>query len=149
MNLKPLSVGEHHRYDKHPYYIFSPPYSEKSAGIRVLHYLCNILNLCGYEAYINTPVINPHLWTPTMSNEVIERHFSGGKKPIVIYPEVVVGAPLNMGVAVRYFLNEAGKIAVLHVSYVNIVHSDSWGRGGKEPQATYTQEQIKRLFLSF
>lgn len=133
MISKPLSVGEHHRYKKHPYYIYTPPYTEKSAGIRVLHYLCNILNISGHEAYINTPITNPLLWTPTLTNDVLVRHFSGQKKPIVIYPEVVVGTPLNMGIPVRYFLNQAGKIAghtnfgknEIQISYRNAFSDDA------------------------
>lgn len=111
MSFKPLSVDEHHHYHKHPYYIFAPPYTEKSSGIRVLHYLCNILNVSGHEAYMASPLTNPNLWTPTLSNDIITKHFASGKKPIVIYPEVVVGAPLGIGVPVRLLLNQAGKIA--------------------------------------
>ena len=35
-----------------PYYIVSPPYTEKSAGVKVLHMLCHALNMSGQRAYI-------------------------------------------------------------------------------------------------
>jgi hypothetical protein len=41
-----------------PYYIVSPPYTEKSAGVKVLHMLCHALNVSGQRAYMiimNTP----------------------------------------------------------------------------------------------
>ena len=45
-----------------PFYIFAPDYRDSSGGIRVLHYLCHILNEMGEEAYIvNARKTSPHL----------------------------------------------------------------------------------------
>ena len=41
-----------------PYYILSPPFTERSAGVKVLHMLCHALNVSGQRAYMitmNTP----------------------------------------------------------------------------------------------
>ena len=35
-----------------PYFIVSPPYTEKSAGVKVLHMLCHALNVSGRRAYM-------------------------------------------------------------------------------------------------
>lgn len=91
-----------------PYYIWGFNYRETSSGIRVLHYLCHALNELGFEAYIHAGAVNPNLRTPVLTDEVIATHFKQGRKPIVVYPEVVDGQPLGVGVAVRYLLAKAG-----------------------------------------
>jgi len=96
---------------RHPYYITAPGFSEHSSGIRVLHYLCHVLNLLGYEAYISASQVSQWLWTPLLSDEVMKRHFITGRKPIALYPEVVRGTPLGVGTKVRLLLNLPGKIA--------------------------------------
>lgn len=96
---------------RHPYYITAPGFSEHSSGIRVLHYLCHVLNLLGYETYISASQVSQWLWTPLLSDEVMKRHFITGRKPIALYPEVVRGTPLGVGTKVRLLLNQPGKIA--------------------------------------
>lgn len=109
-----LTPAEHHRIIRHPYYIYAPGFSEGSSGIRVLHYLCHILNMCGYEAYIQAATVSEQLWTPQLDTKIMERHYLNQRKPIVIYPEVVRGTPLGLGVKVRWLLNTAGEIAGHH-----------------------------------
>ncbi|GAB5098677.1 MULTISPECIES: glycosyltransferase [unclassified Caballeronia] len=95
----------------HPYYIMAPAYRETSAGIVVMHTLCDVLNRDGYEAYIaGTPVVNPAFDTPLLTPEVQTLHRAQGRTPIAIYPEVVSGNPLNAEVCVRYILNRIGFI---------------------------------------
>ncbi len=104
---------------KRPYVIVTPPYTELSAGIRVLHLLCDALNRAGAEAYIcpdmslggkdadaeaairaglATPCLTPANWT------LLERRRYA---PIVIYPETPTNVVLG-GVSVCYMLNYAG-----------------------------------------
>lgn len=91
-----------------PYYLVSMDFRRSSAGIRVMHMLCDALIRSGYEAYVFANVTNPQLMTPRLTNEVIALHKSQGVEPIVIYPEVVAGNPLSGNVVARYLLNRPG-----------------------------------------
>ncbi|WP_176707077.1 glycosyltransferase [Pseudomonas protegens] len=94
-----------------PYYLLAPDYRRNSAGIRVMHMLCDVLNRSGYEAYIGANVLNPELMTPPLTNQVIALHKQQGLEPIVVYPEVTSGNPLGGDVVVRYLLNTPGFLA--------------------------------------
>jgi glycosyltransferase involved in cell wall biosynthesis len=97
-----------YKQETNPYYIVAPDYNHKSSGIRVLHELCSILNKFGYEAYVVTAKTNGDLWTPRLTEETKAAHYSSKKIPVVVYPEVVKGTPLNIGLSVRYVLNYSG-----------------------------------------
>lgn len=94
----------------HPYYIYSPGYVEGSSGIRVLHQLCDFLNRNGCESYMVANKTNPAWWTPRLTDELMRQHYEQRRKPLVLYPEVVFGAPLGMGRKIRYLLNRPGFI---------------------------------------
>lgn len=94
----------------HPYYIVSPNYAQKSSGPRVLHYLCHTLNELGYEAWITSETGSPWLRTPRLTQEVRNRHEMTGRVPIMVYPEVARGNPLNGKVIARWILNRAGHL---------------------------------------
>ncbi len=88
-----------------PYLIVAPSYTEKSAGAKVLHVLCDALNKVGQKAYIcpmGDITFNPYLDTPT---------YKGDEEPIVVYPEIIQGNPLNSKYVVRYLLYYAGVYA--------------------------------------
>lgn len=99
---------------RHPYYVVAPNYERKSAGIRTLHFLCHWLNRRGYPAYIQTPggkrgqVTHPDLITPLLTPEVVAAHEDAQRTPIVVYPEIVSGNPLNADCVARYVLNYPG-----------------------------------------
>jgi len=94
---------------EHPYYILAPDYRETSSGVASLHYLCHVLNLNGREAYIcGGKVVNPALKTPLLEPATAKRHTDEGKVPIAVYPEVVVGNPLDCDVVARFLLNFEG-----------------------------------------
>lgn len=95
---------------RRPYYIETPPYRRSSAGIRVMHMLCHVLNRLGEEAYVFTSEVSPDLNTPTVTEDVVRRHLQAGREPIVVYPEIVSGNPRRAKSVVRYVLNVPGLI---------------------------------------
>ncbi|MFA5171890.1 MAG: hypothetical protein WC426_10015 [Sulfuriferula sp.] len=97
--------------DHAPYYIYGLDYVQQSAGIRALHYLCHALNESGLEAYITCEGTAPQLRTPVLTPAVMMQHHMAGRKPIMVYPEIVHGDPLAAGgVVVRWLLNTPGHI---------------------------------------
>jgi glycosyltransferase involved in cell wall biosynthesis len=62
----------------------------------------------GYEAYVDSPGTLGKLWTPRLTETTKLAHYRAGKKPIVVYPEVVAGSPMGLGQVVRYVLNYPG-----------------------------------------
>ena len=107
-NLLPCS--SEYLQKTNPYYIVAPDYSQRSSGIRVLHELCSVLNQMGYESYVTSVKTNGDLWTPRLSEEIKTAHYCAKKIPIVVYPEVVKGQPINIGLPVRYVLSYPGFI---------------------------------------
>ncbi|MGX9556198.1 glycosyltransferase family 2 protein [Pseudomonas sp. CFBP 5750] len=97
-----------HGKPRHPYYIGAPNYRETSSGVCVLHYLCHVLNLSGYEAYLTPCQVNPKLRTPILTDEVRRQHRSLGLAPIAVYSEVMDGNPLDAPIVARYILNREG-----------------------------------------
>ncbi|MEY4591903.1 MAG: hypothetical protein RIR18_798 [Pseudomonadota bacterium] len=112
-----------------PFYIYAPSYRQSSAGIRALHYLCHILNELGEEAYLANAVSTPeHLRTPMLTEEIVCRHFSSGRTPIAVYPEVFGGNPLNTPLIARWLLNKPGKVGQsIHIDETDLVfYFDQW-----------------------
>lgn len=98
------------------FYLYAPPYKRASAGVTVIHMLCDQLNRHGYPAYMvpdyryfgklgysNFSSKNS-LICPVVSRLELERSLSEKKIPIVIYPETILGNPLNAKNIVRYLL---------------------------------------------
>ena len=99
---------------KSPYYVVSPPYERRSAGIKALHLLCHWLNRAGYPAFIHNvleregPFARPDLITPLLTPRVALDHLNAGLAPIIVYPEIFAGNPLQAPCVVRYVLNHPG-----------------------------------------
>ncbi|MCW2316272.1 hypothetical protein SAMN06265338_106208 [Rhodoblastus acidophilus] len=98
---------------RHPYYIVTPNYTSQSGGVKALHLLCHWLNRTGERAYIlayggSDMVVNPDFLTPLLRPEIVDAHGADGLTPIVVYPEVVVGNPLQAQCVARYVLNYPG-----------------------------------------
>ena len=51
---------------------------------------------------------NPELLTPLLTPTIARRHFDDARTPIIIYPEIVSGAPFGGACVVRYVLNYPG-----------------------------------------
>ena len=104
-----------------PYVIVTPPFTERSAGIRVLHWLCDALNRLGAEAYVATDRalgspeadaeggLKVGLATPAYTSEIDARLRAARRTPIVIYPETAMTIHVD-GIQVRYLLNYPGLI---------------------------------------
>lgn len=94
-----------------PFYIWAPDFRDSSGGIRVLHYLCHILNEMGEEAYlINTKIASPRLRTPLLTFSKLKQHFLAGQHPVTIYPEIVSNNPSNTPLIARWLLNVPGHL---------------------------------------
>jgi tetratricopeptide (TPR) repeat protein len=111
--------------DPRPFIVLAPAFSAHSAGIRVMHTLCNELNAGGRTAYLVFYRFRPDgtgidVYVPDSDSEYCKRHTSIPRLPAcsdvgplrdlidaayVIYPEVVAGNPLNARRVVRYVLN--------------------------------------------
>lgn len=107
--------GGRHSPTFHPYYVVAPPFQRTSAGIKVLHLLCDALNHLGCEAYMVIQpagpagwIISPDLNTPLLTKEIDAQHFRERRTPIMIYPEVTKGNPFAAPVVCRYVLNYPG-----------------------------------------
>lgn len=95
-----------------PYYIWAPPYTHESSGVRILHLFVHALNESGQKAYLlQLPdmAVNPHLNTPIISTEEYNFYRNCKIEPVVIYPDVVQGNPMSVRKVVRYLLADAGK----------------------------------------
>ncbi len=91
-----------------PYYIYAPDYRRTSAGVRVMHMLCDALIRSGHEAYVTAKVVNPELMTPRLTKSTVALHHAQGMWPIAVYPEIVDGNPLYCLTVARYLLNWPG-----------------------------------------
>jgi hypothetical protein len=107
--------------------VCAPPFQNSSAGIVVLHELCDALIQLGYVAHIVLIDTSKAEWSFHLSEE--QRFYDKNLKRapvlselgekwirevldrgITIYPEIVSGNPLNAKNVVRYFLNSDGVI---------------------------------------
>ena len=92
-------------------YIYAPPWAEWSAGIRVLHYLCDELNRLGHGAFLvlhgpkTKKDVNPRLSTPVLTKKLLKSHLDSKRRILTVYPEGIPGNPLKANFIVRWILN--------------------------------------------
>jgi len=103
--------------NKQLFYIYTPAIRLNSAGIRVLHYLCDALNQSGQDAWLvlhnpkeNINPVDPELNTPIISQDQVDKHLAEGRTPTVIYSETVPGNPLKAKRVIRYLLHFPGAL---------------------------------------
>ncbi len=94
---------------KKRYIIWAPTLKLNSGGVTVLHLLADIIVKLGYEAYLwpsdnnfETFLTNAKYNVSLANKEMIN------DDAIIIYPEIVIGNPLNAKNVVRWLLNEPG-----------------------------------------
>jgi hypothetical protein len=94
-----------------PIYVYAPPFVSWSAGIRVLHQLCDQLNKNGIPTWValHGPAskyeTSSQLNTPRLDNVTLLSHQQSGLRAIAIYPETIHGNPLNAAVTITWILN--------------------------------------------
>jgi len=113
---------------KNPYYIVSPPYTRQSAGVRCLFLLARALKLKGFPAFMVSSKTDPLLEVDLLTREYVQSHYDHGLMPIVIYPEIAMGNPLNAEFVVRYLLNYIGALGG-PAHYAESDYLISYGKG--------------------
>ncbi len=116
----PIPIARLERAFPHPYVVRTPPYTRQSAGIRVLHWLCDALNRLGARAWVSVDLsrgpdgadpeggLQAGLAAPVLTEARRAEWRSEGRTPIVIHPESF-DEPLEPdAVNVRYVLNYLG-----------------------------------------
>jgi hypothetical protein len=132
------------------YYIYAPSFVEWSAGIRVLHYLCDELNKLGFEAYLalHGPMsgleVSRELKTPILTKKLSRKHFLEDKNIVAIYPETIKGNPLRALIVIRWLLNYPSLLGgqVNFDSEIVLAYSDALAKDygaltGCEPKVLY------------
>ena len=117
----PVPITPAHVLFPHPYIVRTPPYTRKSAGIRVLHWLCDALNRLGAQAWVDVdttrgpPGADPAgglaagLEAPLLTPLVSSSLAAVGERPIVIHPDAFDDVGSNdPALNVRYALNYLG-----------------------------------------
>lgn len=101
--------------------VVAPPYHAKSAGIVVMHELCDSLNKLGHTAAIILAINSNGFTSPNeercfgpklLRHEIdTDNEFNTFiEEGIVIYPEIITGNPVGGKRVVRYLLNKEGNI---------------------------------------
>ena len=90
---------------KRPYVIYAPYYS-KSAGCRVLYKLGALLEEKGFQVYMYAPPSAEYKKCTYLSHREITDELR--QNAIIVYPETVVGNPLQFQNVVRYVLYYPG-----------------------------------------
>lgn len=119
--LRPHEASEFKGEGAIKFIIVAPYYTTKSAGVIVLHELCDSLNKLGHTAAMvltgsgkftfsnNASYYSPNLqWHALKDNNEVNDFIRDG---IIIYPEIVTGNPLGGKRVVRYLLNAEGVVA--------------------------------------
>jgi hypothetical protein len=97
--------------NSNPVYVYAPPFVTWSAGIRVLHQICDQLNRNGIPAWLalhgpaSQNEVSFELDTPLLNKDVLWSHIQSGFKAIAVYPETISGNPLNAAVTITWILN--------------------------------------------
>lgn len=153
VDLKPNNKQLHpQRYAKPVFYIWAPPYTEYSSGVKVMYLLCDCLNRLGYEAYVTKAVINKELIAPEVSLALIKQHKEESRLQIAIYPEVQTGNPLLVSNVVRYLLNkpnmfnQASWFGSFHRNELVLHYDDSFAIPWIESDLVHLQTVNRNLF---
>jgi hypothetical protein len=152
---------------KNTFLICTPPYKNNSAGIILLHELCDAINQLGYTCFIVLIDTTRSEWTFHVSEdsnfycEGLKRsnypiNFNDGlmrkllDKCITIYPEIITSNPLKARYVVRYFLNKDGFITGKRTEYKESDFCLAFSKVFFDnPHATLTKPIRNLLFNSY
>ena len=88
--------------------IYTPPYNEKCGGIIVMHYFCKLINEKYNDRFSAKLFMHNNLKYKNPFCNNFARLDEINDNTIVIYPEIVIGNPLNAKNVVRWVLLELG-----------------------------------------
>lgn len=97
--------------------IYSPPFHESSGGITVLHKLCDILITLNYNAGFYSEHKNFNV-NPLFKSKLFTKQEINLEHDLIIYPEIILGNPLQGKNILRYILN-IGHITLNRISTWN------------------------------
>lgn len=97
--------------------IYSPSYSESSGGIIVLHKLCDLLIQEGFNAGFFVEENQSFFVNSTYKSNSFKSIELDPQNDIIIYPEIILGNPLNFKKVIRYILN---------VGHVTLNRKSTW-----------------------
>lgn len=119
------------------YVIFAPDFVSNSAGIYCLYKLCHDLRQKGFSAGIfGSVVAPPSLDISLILEDCIIKQLRHENNSWVIYPETVIGNPLNFKNVARWVLNRPGILGgdeVYHSDEKVFVYSDVYMPYVKNP----------------
>lgn len=135
------------------FYVWAPRWVDASAGIRALHYFCDALNQQGETAYLvlteprhnGEPRMNSKLFTPPLTQEIVDAHHSSQRPAIAVYPETVSGNPLNADLVVRLLMNFSGALGgpgefdqdEYILAFSKKIAADYYKKTGSKPQVLF------------
>lgn len=102
-------MGFYRKSNQKIVYLVCPRYVNTSAGIKMMHNMCDHLNRSGWLAYmvivgnyLSPSLVNPMLMTPILTRDIAEAHKNLHMKPLVLYPETFLN-PLNVTFFLRLY----------------------------------------------
>ena len=104
--MEPIVQSEIQHAKKYVFYIYAPAYTPLSSGVRVLYILCSLLNRMGYESFITGSYVGIEFSAPTLTSEIVKKHKEMGLSQVAIYPEIIMGNPLQSKYVIRWLLNK-------------------------------------------
>ena len=104
--------------------IYTYDYSPGVGGIKVMHKLCDMLNANGVEAYLMPIHIRDDFYTCSDYNTplITQEVFDDLDNAVVIYPEGIIGNPLNAKNVVRWILGPFDEQAAKTYSKSDLVY---------------------------
>jgi hypothetical protein len=117
------------------FYVYSPPWRNNAAGVKVLYLLCDKLNKLGLNSWLvfssngKAEEIPPHLSglnTPILTRKILAKHKSENVDVITIYSETVPGNPLCSNKIIRYLMHFPGALGgpeVFHQDELLVAYS--------------------------
>jgi len=117
------------------FYIYSPPWRNNAAGVKVLYLLCDAMNKLGVNSWLvfssngKAEDMPPHLSdlnTPVLTRKILAKHKKENVDVITIYTETVPGNPMRSNKIIRYLMHFPGALGgpeVFHQDELLVAYS--------------------------